>query len=121
MADRRRYGVIEVRRINAETYHLTINREMWSEVEWSRSQQAWCIQDAAGHCLTHVEHIVGQDRDVQAAIRLAKRMILDGRMPSPEEARRQLERERKCLGEPFVMEAPERPDMCLTKGRQNCD
>ena len=33
--DPRRYGVIEVRRINAETYHLTINEEMWSEVEWS--------------------------------------------------------------------------------------
>jgi len=30
MTDRRRYGVIEVRRLNAETYHLTINGEMWS-------------------------------------------------------------------------------------------
>src|SRR5262245_48773219 len=79
MTDKRRYGVIEVRRINAETYHLTINAQMWSEVEWSRSRQRWCIQDAAGHCLAHVEHIVGQDRDVQAAIRLAKKMIVDGR------------------------------------------
>ena len=35
MTDQRRYGVIEVRRINADTYHLTINGEMWSEVEWS--------------------------------------------------------------------------------------
>jgi hypothetical protein len=90
MTDRRRYGVIEVRRINAETYHLTINGELWSEVEWSASRQAWCIQDAAGHCLTHVEHIVGQDRDVETAIRLAKRMIVDGRMPSPEQARASL-------------------------------
>src|SRR5215469_15865326 len=63
---------------------------MWSEVEWSRSRGAWCIQDSAGHCLTHVEHIVGQDRDPQAAIRLAKRMIVDGRMPSPEQATHQL-------------------------------
>jgi hypothetical protein len=31
--DRRRYGVIEVRRINAETYHLTIANRLWSEVE----------------------------------------------------------------------------------------
>ena len=92
MTDRRRYGVIEVRRINAETYHLTINGEMWSEVEWSASRQRWCIQDAAGHCFAHAEHIVGQDRDVQTAIRLAKRMIVDGRMPTPEEAHRQLER-----------------------------
>jgi hypothetical protein len=103
MTDPRRYGVIEVRRINAETYHLTINGQMWSEVEWSASRQAWCIQDAAGQCLAHVEHIVGQNRDVQTAIRLAKRMIVDGRMPAPEEALRQL---RECqrrdeLGEPM--------------------
>jgi hypothetical protein len=106
MTDRRRYGVIEVRRINAETYHLTISGALWSEVEWSRSRRAWCIQDAAGHCLIHVEHIVGQDRDPQAAIRLAKRMIVDGRMPTPEEAKAQLEREheRKRLGEPFVID-----------------
>src|SRR5215467_9939976 len=103
--DRRRYGVIEVGRINAETYHLTIGGRMWSEVEWSRSRQAWCIQDAAGHCLTHVEHIVGQDRDVQTAIRLAKRMIVDGRMPTPEEAMEQLEekRRRDRLGEPMTI------------------
>jgi hypothetical protein len=112
--DRRRYGVIEVRLIcsSPETYHLSIGGRMWSEVEWSRLRQAWCIQDAAGHCLTHIEHIVGQDRDPQAAIRLAKKMIVDGRMPSPEEALAQLKveqeckRERKELGEPFVMDDP---------------
>ena len=104
MIDRRRHGVIEVRRINAETYWLTIGGRMWSEVEWSRSRRAWCVQDAAGHCLTHVEHIVGQDRDPQAAIRLAKRMIVDGRMPAPEEADAQLmaEQEQARLGEPIV-------------------
>ena len=124
MKDRRRYGVIEVRCIcsSPETYHLTIGGRMWSEVEWSRSRQAWCIQDAAGHCLTHVEHIVGQDRDPQAAIRLAKRMIVDGRMPSPEEALAQLEvekerkrernkRRRKRLTVSFVMDPPERKDL----------
>lgn len=103
MTDRRRWGVIETHRINAETYHLTINGQMWSEVEWSPSRQAWCIQDAAGQCLTHVEHIVGQDRDAETAIRLAKRMIVDGRMPTPEEARESLQRERS--GEPFFMDA----------------
>jgi hypothetical protein len=107
--DRRRYGVIEVHRINADTYHLTINGAMWSEVEWSATRRAWCIQDAAGQCLAHAEHIVGQDRDMQTAIRLAKRMILDGRMPSPEEAQERLkqENERKVLGEPFTMDVPE--------------
>jgi hypothetical protein len=39
--------------------------------------------------------IVGQDRDPQAAIRLAKRMIVDGRMPSPEEAHAQLRTEQE--------------------------
>jgi hypothetical protein len=104
--DKRRYGVIEVRRINAETYWLEINGQMWSEVEWSRSRQMWCIQDAAGHCLIHVDHIVGQHKDPQTAIRLAKRMIVDGRMPTPEEAQAQLEREqeRQELGEPFVID-----------------
>jgi len=98
MTDRRRYGVIEVRRLNANTYHLTINGEMWSEVEWSAARQRWCIQDASGQCLSHVEHIIGEDRDVETAIRLAKRMIVDGRMPTPEEAhcqlKQRLERER---------------------------
>ena len=88
----------------ASTYHLTINGVMWSEVEWSPSRQRWCIQDAAGHCLTHTEHIVGQNPDVETAIRLAKQMILDGRMPTPEEAQQQLKdrQERERLGEPWV-------------------
>jgi hypothetical protein len=65
MTDRRRFGIIEVRRLNADTYHLTISGELWSEVEWSPLRQRWCVQDAAGQCLTHTEHIVGQDRDVE--------------------------------------------------------
>jgi hypothetical protein len=90
-ADKRRYGVIEVHRRNAETYRLVIDGQMWSEVEWSHDRQAWCVQDAAGHCLAHVEHIVGENRDVETAIRLAKRMIVDGRMPTPEQALASLE------------------------------
>jgi hypothetical protein len=96
MSDKRRYGVIEVRRINAETYWLEINGVMWAEVEWSPSRRAWCVQDAAGHCLTHVEHIVGQDLDASAAIRLAKRMIVSGEMPAPEEAQAQLQAEQEA-------------------------
>ena len=93
--DKRRYGVIEVRRINAETHWLEINGVMWAEVEWSPKRRAWCVQDAAGQCLTHVEHIVGQDRDAGAAIRLAKRMIVSGEMPSPEAAHAQLRAEQE--------------------------
>ena len=105
--DRRRYGVIEVESYGANCYGLTINRQLWAEVEWSASRRAWCIQDAAGHCLTHVEHIVGQNVDAQTAIRLAKKMIVDGSMPTPVEALEQLlaEQERKRLGgEPFVID-----------------
>jgi len=103
--------VIEVESYGANCYGLTINRELWAEVEWSASRRAWCIQAAAGHCLTHVEHIVGQNVDAQTAIRLAKKMIVNGSMPTPEEAYAQLEREqeRKQLGEPFVIDPlPER-------------
>lgn len=102
--DPRRYRVIEVRfRAAPPTYRLTIDGELWSEVEWSTSRRAWCIQDAAGHCLTHVEHIHAHDVDADAAISLAKRMIRDGSMPTPENATRQLEERlrRDRLGEPW--------------------
>jgi hypothetical protein len=113
--DKRRYGVIEVRRCNAETYHLMIDGQMWSEVEWSHDRQAWCVQDAAGHCLAHVEHIGGENRDVETAIRLAKRMIVDGSMPTPEQAldalRKPMDTEAEDIkdevfnvGEPFVID-----------------
>ena len=108
MTDIRRYGIIEVRRVNASTYHLLIGGVMWSEVEWSSSRKQWCIQDCCGMCLAHTESIVGQDRDVQTAIRLAKKMIVDGRMPTPEQARqrlkerKQLDQRRDRLGEPWV-------------------
>jgi hypothetical protein len=54
-----------------------------------------------------VEHIVGRNPDAQTAIRIAKKMIVDGSMPTPEEALEQLlaEQERKRLGgEPFVID-----------------
>jgi hypothetical protein len=88
--DKRRYGVIEVRQVNARTYHLMINRQFWSEVEWSPSRRTWCIQDAEGRCLAHCDHIVGTNIDQRTAIALAKAMIRDGRMPTPEEAERKL-------------------------------
>jgi hypothetical protein len=109
MSDKRRFGVIEVRRINGETYHLTIDGVVWSEVEWSPSRRMWCIQDAAGQCLTHVESIVGEDRDMQTAIRLAKRMIIDGRMPTPEEARREREERQATAVEAKAKPDPETP------------
>ena len=127
MTDKRRFGLIEVRQVNERTYFLEINGRLWAEVEWSAERRRWCIQDAAGHCLTHVEHIVGQDKDPQTAIRLAKKMIVDGRMPTPEEARTQLKAEMEAarnsapepanLGEPFTMEILE-PEPVVVKGQR---
>jgi hypothetical protein len=101
--DKRRYHPIEVEQVNAATFHLKIGGVMWSEVEWSPQRRTWCIQDSQGHCLLHCEHIVGQDVDQRTAIAEAKRMIQDGRMPSPEEARaqRQQRAEPEELGEPM--------------------
>jgi hypothetical protein len=92
-SDRRRYGVIETQFHPHEQialYVLTIGGQTWAQVEWSPSRRAWCIQDASGRCLAHCDAIHGQDVDAQTAVRLAKRMILDGRMPTPEEAEAQL-------------------------------
>ncbi len=79
---------------------LMINGVMWAEVQWSSQRKAWCIQDACGYCLSHIEHMhhtvpndgvgnpqKGSDLDSTSAIEYAKGMIRDGRMPSPEQAR----------------------------------
>ena len=81
---------------------LTINRELWACVEWSPSRRAWCVQDASGRCLAHCDAIHGEHIDASTAVELAKAMIRDGRMPTPEEAARQLRErlDRDRLGEP---------------------
>jgi len=111
--DRRRFGVIETRfrqRGNVACYDLAINRQLWACVEWSPTRRAWCVQDASGRCLAHCDAIHGQDIDAQTAVALAKRMIIDGRMPTPEDAERQLNERlaadraaRDELGEPWVL------------------
>ena len=85
---------------------------LWVEIEWSPERRAWCIQDACGHCLTHTEHIHATAADPQGAIRLAKRMILDGRMPTPEQAAQQLKERLSLL-------APDRPDRVKVYGEAN--
>jgi hypothetical protein len=91
--DPRRFGVIETRfqqHGKVACYWLTINGEVWACVEWSPSRRSWCIQDSSGRCLAHCDAIHGQDIDASTAVKLAKRMIVDGRMPTPEEAECQL-------------------------------
>ena len=86
-------------------YDLTVNRQLWACVEWSPSRKAWCVQDASGRCLAHCDAIHGENVDAATAVALAKRMIRDGRMPTPEDARQQLEErlQRDRLGEPWEL------------------
>jgi hypothetical protein len=92
--DRRRYGVIETRfrhRGGVAYFDLTINGVLWACVEWSPTRRSWCIQDASGRCLAHCDAIHAENVDATTAVQIAKSMIRDGRMPTPEEAERQLE------------------------------
>jgi hypothetical protein len=91
--DRRRYGVIETRfrqHGRIATYNLTIDGELWACIEWSPSRRAWCVQDASGRCLAHCDAIHSEHIDASTAVQLAKTMIRDGRIPTPEDARQQL-------------------------------
>jgi hypothetical protein len=105
-SDRRRHDVIETRfrqHGKVAAYYLTINQQLWSCVEWSPSRRAWCVQDASGRCLAHCDAIHGEHIDSATAVQLAKKMIRDGRMPTPEDAAQQLQErlERDRLGEPW--------------------
>jgi hypothetical protein len=99
-ADKRRWGVIKVQFHPGPPtfYALSIAGEHWAAVEWSASRQTWCVEDSSGHCLAHCEHIHGDHIDRPSAIALAKAMIRDGRMPTPEEAERQLQERQAFQG-----------------------
>jgi hypothetical protein len=91
--DLRRLGMIQVEKERTGVFRLTINGVLWASVEWSGTRSCWCVEDAVNQCLIHVDHIHGEHVNAETAIKLAKRMIRDGRMPTPEEARRRLEDE----------------------------
>jgi len=81
---------------------ITVDSEFWAAVEWSEKHQCWCIEDVTGACLAHEDGIRGAAESKEAAVALAEAMIRDGRMPTPEDARRlrrdalpQAERERR--------------------------
>jgi hypothetical protein len=99
--DPRRRGEIQTVRISSTRYFLVIDNELWAELDWSTERTAWCIQDACGHCLYHIEHMhattpnKGSDTiNPELAIEKAKQMIRDGSMPSPEDARATFKRNR---------------------------
>jgi hypothetical protein len=74
---------------------LTIDGESWGAIEWSPKRGGFCIEDAEGRCLRHKASIRGQAVAKADAIALARAMIRDGRMPSPEEAKRQYDERRQ--------------------------
>ena len=73
------------------TLHAMRNyRSVVSFCMWSPSRRGWCIQDGSGRCLAHCDAVHGQDIDAQTAVKLAKAMIRDGRIPCPEDDHDQL-------------------------------
>jgi hypothetical protein len=50
------------------------------EMQVVTGRSTWRIQDAAGRCLAHCDHIVGPYIDQRIEIALAKATIRDGRM-----------------------------------------
>jgi hypothetical protein len=87
IVDPRRQRPITIR-WDGLTGRLFIDGESWGAVEWSDKRQAYCIEDAEGRCLSHHSHIHGKDKAKDGAVALAEAMIRDGRMPTPEEARK---------------------------------
>ena len=88
-------GDIHTHRESHAIYRLTIDGILGASVEWSPRRNAWCIEDGVGRCLMHVEHVHGQEAGREETIRLARRMIRDGRMPTPEEANAALRQRRE--------------------------
>ena len=65
---------------------LLVNGVAWGCVEWSDTRKVWCIQDAAGRCLDHYSVVHGEDQDRAGAVALAKIMLRNGTLPTPEQA-----------------------------------
>jgi hypothetical protein len=75
--DPRRHRIIACRRA-LHWHFLEIDDVRWAELEW-QNDRGWLIKDAAGRYQT--EH-----PDAMGALQLARRMIMDGTMPTPEQA-----------------------------------
>jgi hypothetical protein len=90
--DPRRQYPVEVSE-DGQMYRLRVLDTLWSTVEFSSKRQVWCVEDSANRCLTHVSAIHGDAASAAAAVRLAKQMIRDGRIPTPEHVRARMANE----------------------------
>jgi hypothetical protein len=93
-ADPRRQKPITIR-WNGTIGSLTIDGETWGAIEWSVKHGVWCIEDAEGKCLRHASSIHGKAAAKDEAIALAERLVRDGTLPAPEEAKRRRHEERE--------------------------
>ena len=90
--DPRRQKPVTIEWWHDKVGRLLIDGVLWGGVEWSEKRGAWCIEDAEGRYLSHRSRVGGEDEDKAGAIALAEAMIRDGRMPSPEAARKRAKR-----------------------------
>jgi hypothetical protein len=89
---------------------VEVDGEHWASVEWSEERQQWCIEDCAGHGPRNAASIRGAAKSKEEAISLVEAMILDGRMPTPQEAWAQgQERPTKAWAEAERKELKRRP------------
>lgn len=86
--DPRRACPIETRigRSRRRRAYLFIDGQMWAIIEGAGKR--WCVEDSQSLCLEHIENACDDLKTMDQAIALAEAMIRDGRMPTPEEAKR---------------------------------
>jgi hypothetical protein len=78
---------------------VSVDGAHWASVEWSEKRQRWCVEDSQGQCLRHVGSIKGMAASKDEAVALTKTMVVDGRMPSPEQARAEHNERRRVARE----------------------
>ena len=88
----KRVMVVFIGENDKEVGTLFVAGQTWGAVEWSEKQGVWCIEDREGKCLKHASSIHGKAVAKDKAVALAERLVRNGELPSPEEAR-QLHRE----------------------------
>jgi hypothetical protein len=97
MTDPRRQGrvIVEFEDESSRTGNISVDGVIWGAVEGSEKRGVWCIEDVEGKCLRHASSIHGQAAAKDEAIALAERMVRDGTLPTPEEAKRLRDEERE--------------------------
>jgi len=95
--DPRRQGsvVVAFKGESSKIGTIFVDGVTWGAVEWSEKHGVWCIEDTEGKCLRHASSIHGRAAAKDEAIALAERLVRDGTLPAPEEAKRRRHEERE--------------------------